>query len=99
MGKIDIIWEMFWTGGVVNPLDVVEQMTYLMFIHDLDESDNTHAKEAAMLGLPYKSLFDGEFSVGEKKKSFYVSQFSYGGYRVGEKGTLKHKGDRLIGFE
>lgn len=33
-----------------------------------------------------------------KKKSFYVSQFSYSGYRVGEKGTLKYKGDRLIGF-
>lgn len=34
-----------------------------------------------------------------KKKSFYISQFSYGGYRVHEKGTLKYKGDRLIGFE
>ena len=34
--KIDAIWEMFWTGGIVNPLDVVEQMTYLMFIQDLD---------------------------------------------------------------
>lgn len=30
--KIDQIWEMFWTGGITNPLDVVEQMTYLMFI-------------------------------------------------------------------
>jgi len=51
--KIDSLWEIFWTGGLTNPLDVIEQMTYLMFIHDLDESDNTHAKEAAMLGLPY----------------------------------------------
>ena len=34
-----------------------------------------------------------------KKRSFYVSQLSYNGYRVGEKGTLKYKGDRLIGFE
>ena len=34
-----------------------------------------------------------------KKKFFYVSQFSYNGYRVGEKGTLKYKGDRLIGFQ
>ena len=38
------------------------------------------------------------FSVEGKKKSFYVSQFSYGGYRVNEKGTLKYKGDKLIGF-
>ena len=27
--KVDSIWEMFWTGGITNPLDVVEQMTYL----------------------------------------------------------------------
>lgn len=50
-------------------------------------------------GNGYREKYVIVFSVGGKKKSFYVSQFSYGGYRVGEKGTLKHKGDRLIGFE
>ena len=40
--KIDSLWEMFWTGGLTNPLDVVEQMTYLMFIRDLD--GNYHNK-------------------------------------------------------
>ena len=39
------------------------------------------------------------FSVGGKKKSFYVSQFSYNGYRVNERGTLKYKGDKLIEFK
>ena len=39
------------------------------------------------------------FSVEGKKKSFYVSRFSYGGYRVNEKGTLKYRGDRLIEFK
>ena len=39
------------------------------------------------------------FSVGGKKKSFYVSQFSYNGYRINEKGTLKYKGDKLIEFK
>ena len=43
--KIDRLWETFWTGGITNPLDVVEQMTYLMFIHDLDATDNQRAKE------------------------------------------------------
>ena len=47
--KIDSLWEIFWTGGLTNPLDVIEQMTYLMFIRDLDDSDNTRAKEAVML--------------------------------------------------
>jgi len=39
------------------------------------------------------------FSVNGKKKSFYVSQFSFNGYRVNEKGTLKYKGDKLIEFK
>ncbi len=55
--KIDGLWEIFWTGGLTNPLEVIEQMTYLMSIHDLDESDNLRAREAAMLALPYESPF------------------------------------------
>ena len=39
------------------------------------------------------------FSANGKKKSFYVSQFSYNGYRINEKGTLKYKGDKLIDFK
>ena len=56
--KIDGLWDIFAAGGLVNPLDVIEQITYLMFIHDLDDSDNLHrAKESAMLGLPYREYF------------------------------------------
>ena len=64
--KIDSIWEIFWTGGLTNPLDVIEQMTYMMFIHDLDDSDNLRAKEAAMLGLPYQSIFADEVKIGDR---------------------------------
>ena len=65
--KIDSLWEIFWTGGLTNPLDVIEQITYMMFIRDLDEGDNLRAKEAAMLGLPYKSIFADEVEIGERK--------------------------------
>ncbi len=65
--KIDSLWEIFWNGGITNPLDVVEQMTYLMFIKDLDDTDNLRAKEAAMLGLSYKSIFADEVEIGERK--------------------------------
>ena len=65
--KIDSLWEIFWTGGLTNPLDVIEQITYLMFIRDLDDSDNLRAKEAAMLGLPYKSIFADEVQIGDRK--------------------------------
>jgi len=58
--KVDRIWEMFWTGGLTNPLDVIEQITYLMFIRDLDEMDNTGKKDSVMLGLDYKSIFENK---------------------------------------
>lgn len=64
--KIDSLWEIFWTGGLTNPLDVIEQMTYLMFIRDLDDTDNRHAKESMMLGLPYESIFTEEVQIGER---------------------------------
>lgn len=38
------------------------------------------------------------FQIGNKRKSFYVSELSYGGYRKGEKGILTYRGDRLIDF-
>lgn len=38
------------------------------------------------------------FSTEGRKRGFYVSEFSYGGYRKGESGTLKYKGDRIIDF-
>ncbi len=64
--KIDGMWDVFAAGGLVNPLDVIEQVTYLMFIHDLDDTDNIRAKESAMLGLPYKSIFADEVQVGDR---------------------------------
>ena len=63
--KIDSLWDIFAAGGLVNPLDVIEQITYLMFIHDLDDTDNLRTKEAAMLGLPYQSIFADEVQVGD----------------------------------
>ena len=64
--KINALWEIFWTGGITNPLDVVEQMTYLMFIHDLDETDGRKAKECAMLGLPHQTIFAAEVQIGDR---------------------------------
>ena len=65
--KIDSLWDVFAAGGLVNPLDVIEQITYLMFIHDLDDTDNVKAKEAAMLGLPYESMFAETVKVGDRE--------------------------------
>ena len=58
--KIDKIWETFWTGGITNPLDVIEQFTYLLFIKQLDDVETTKENEANFLGVPYEPLFSGD---------------------------------------
>jgi type I restriction enzyme M protein len=47
--KIDRVWEAFWTGGLSNPLTVIEQMTYLLFIRRLDELHTQREKQATFL--------------------------------------------------
>jgi type I restriction enzyme M protein len=64
--KIDGLWDTFAAGGLVNPLEVIEQITYLMFIRDLDDVDNKREKESAMLGLPYTSIFAEEVKIGDR---------------------------------
>lgn len=58
--KIDKIWETFWTGGITNPLDVIEQFTYLLFIKQLDDVETTKENESNFLGVPYEPMFPGE---------------------------------------
>ena len=45
--KIDKLWEEFWTGGITNPLTVIEQVSYLMFARLLDDSETKEEKRFA----------------------------------------------------
>jgi type I restriction enzyme M protein len=50
--KIDRVWESFWTGGLSNPITVIEQMTYLLFIRRLDDLHTQREQKAAFLKRP-----------------------------------------------
>ncbi|MCI5120423.1 MAG: SAM-dependent DNA methyltransferase [Candidatus Electrothrix sp. AUS4] len=58
--KVDKIWEIFWTGGITNPLSVIEQFTYLLFIKGLDERQNELESNASLLGIPAEKIFGDE---------------------------------------
>jgi len=47
--KIDKVWEAFWTGGLSNPITVIEQMTFLLFIRRLDEIHTQREQKATFL--------------------------------------------------
>jgi len=53
--QVDSIWNAFAAGGVVNPLTVIEQMTYLIFIRRLDEQQQLQEKKANLAGIPVKA--------------------------------------------
>jgi type I restriction enzyme M protein len=50
--QVDRVWDAFWTGGISNPLEVIEQVTYLLFIKRLDELHTLRELKANRLGLP-----------------------------------------------
>ena len=52
--QVDKIWNTFWTGGISNPLTVIEQFTYLLFIRRLDEIQQLKEKQATITKAPIK---------------------------------------------
>jgi len=54
---IDKLWEKFWTGGITNPLTVIEQISYLMFARMLDMQESTSERKAAQTGKEFNNIF------------------------------------------
>ena len=53
--QVDAIWNAFWSGGIANPMEVIEQMTYLLFIKRLDELHTLAEKKASRLNRPIEN--------------------------------------------
>lgn len=59
--QVDEIWEIFWTGGVTNPISVIEQFTYLLFIRRLDEIHTSREKQSLLLEASFENpIFSSE---------------------------------------
>src|SRR5215510_6882253 len=50
--QIDRIWDSFWSGGISNPLEVIEQITYLLFLKRLDDLHTLEENKSARLKVP-----------------------------------------------
>lgn len=75
--QIDQIWNAFWSGGVSNPLSVIEQLTFLMFIKRLDDLHTVEESKAEMLGTPMeRRIFpEGADPKGEPYDNLRWSRF------------------------
>ena len=77
--QIDGIWNDFWSGGLANPLQVIEQITYLIFIKRLDEMQELEERKATTLGKPIeRRIFpDGKDKDGEPYVNLRWSRFKH----------------------
>lgn len=57
--KVDQIWDASWSGGISNPLTVIEQITYLLFIRRLDDLETLAEKRANLTGEPMQRRLFG----------------------------------------
>jgi len=53
--QVDSLWDKFWTGGLANPLDAIEQFSYLLFLKQLEDRENAAERQAKRRGAAYKA--------------------------------------------
>ena len=58
--QIDQIWNTFWTGGISNTITIVEQLTYLIFIKGLDETETRNERIAKRLKKDFEPIFKAD---------------------------------------
>jgi type I restriction enzyme M protein len=58
--QVDKIWSIFWTGGITNPLSVIEQFTYLLFIKGLDDKQKEEERLAEFVGTTFQKIFSDD---------------------------------------
>ena len=55
--KVDALWDKLWSGGLPNPSDVIEQLSYLIFLKRLDEKEEDNERAAKLRGKKHKPIF------------------------------------------
>ncbi|HEY6407185.1 MAG TPA: class I SAM-dependent DNA methyltransferase, partial [Ktedonobacteraceae bacterium] len=58
--QVDSLWDKLWTGGLANPLDAIEQISFLLFLRRLDDEENRREKLALLRQQPYQSRIPTE---------------------------------------
>ena len=75
--QVDRIWDAFWSGGISNPLEIMEQITYLLFLRRLDDLHTLEENKAARLKKPIaRRVFpEGNDPRGRSYEDFRWSRF------------------------
>jgi type I restriction enzyme M protein len=57
LAQVNALWNKVWTGGLSNPLDAIEQISFLLFLKRLDEMEDATMRQAARRGTKHNSIF------------------------------------------
>src|SRR3954447_23055826 len=77
--QVDKVWDAFWSGGIANPLQVIEQITYLLFLRRLDELETLAEAKAAATKQPVeRRIFpEGKDARGRDYQDLRWSRFRH----------------------
>ncbi len=77
--QIDQIWNAFWSGGIANPLEVIEQITYLLFLRRLDDLHTLEENKSARFKQPLerRTFPDGKDPKGRPYDDLRWSRFKH----------------------
>ncbi len=73
--QVDKVWDNFWSGGIANPLEVIEQITYLLFIRRLDELQTLEENKSAKTNKPIERRIFPE-GIDSKGRSYQDMRWS-----------------------
>jgi type I restriction enzyme M protein len=76
--RIDRIWDAFWAGGIANPLEVIEQITYLLFLRRLDDLHRLEENKSARLKKPIEHRV---FPVGKDPRKRPYEDFRWSRFK------------------
>jgi type I restriction enzyme M protein len=90
--KIRKLWDKFWSGGISNPLQAIEQISYLIFMKKLEDRDVLEEQNATLKGIKYKSIFSGHENCKWSVWSEYSSDKILGHVRDNVFGFMRNLG-------
>lgn len=88
--QVDALWDKLWAGGLSNPMDSIEQLSYLLFLKQLDEREQDAERAARLRGKAFEPLFP-DTDEGHQLRWSYWSQLPAGA-------ALAHVKDKVFPF-
>ncbi|EMJ89408.1 type I restriction-modification system subunit M N-terminal domain-containing protein [Leptospira meyeri] len=79
--QIDKLWNLFWSGGISNPLTAIEQITYLIFMKQIDDLDAKRERDAEFTGEKFVSRFHGKYKVPGSSETIQKSELRWSEFK------------------